>query len=125
MKDLTKRKSKIFCLVLVISLVLNMTIPCVNAIEFKTSERIRDDEILEQLKNGSIMPLDEKDNQKEIKGDIDGNGVLTANDAAMLLDIYKNGNATPEQTKLCDMDGNGTLTANDAAIILDMYKNGK
>ena len=59
------------------------------------------------------------------KGDMDGNGVITANDAAIILDIYKNGNATKDDILTGDMDGNGTLTANDAAMILDMYKNGK
>ena len=60
-----------------------------------------------------------------IKGDLDGNGVITANDASMALDLYKNGNATDEDIKIGDMDNSGTITANDASMILDMYKNGK
>ena len=60
-----------------------------------------------------------------LKGDMDRNGVITANDAAMILDLYKNGTSSSEDIQIGDMDGNGTLTANDAAMILDMYKNGK
>lgn len=60
-----------------------------------------------------------------VKGDLDRNGVITANDASIVLDIYKSGTPTPEQIKIGDMDGNGTLTANDASMILDMYKNGQ
>ena len=59
------------------------------------------------------------------KGDMDRNGVITANDASIILDLYKNGNATPEDILIGDMDNSGTLTANDASMILDMYKNGK
>ena len=60
-----------------------------------------------------------------LKGDLDRNGVITANDASMALDLYKNGNATDEDIKIGDMDNSGTITANDASMILDMYKNGK
>ena len=65
------------------------------------------------------------DPSKKLKGDMDRNGVITANDASMILDIYKNGNASTEDIEIGDMDGSGTLTANDASMILDMYKNGK
>ena len=60
-----------------------------------------------------------------IRGDMDGNGVITANDASMILDLYKNGDATKQQIYVGDMDNSGTLTANDASMILDLYKNGK
>lgn len=60
-----------------------------------------------------------------LKGDLDRNGVITANDASIALDLYKNGNATTEQIKIGDMDNNGSITANDASMILDIYKNGK
>ena len=59
------------------------------------------------------------------KGDLDRNGVITANDASIVLDLYKNGNATKEDILIGDMDNSGTLTANDASMILDIYKNGK
>ena len=56
---------------------------------------------------------------------MDKNGVITANDASIILDLYKNGNPSKEEIAIGDMDGSGTLTANDASMILDMYKNGK
>lgn len=60
-----------------------------------------------------------------IKGDLDKNKVINANDAAIALDLYKNGNVTAENLKIGDMDNNRVINANDAAIILDLYKNGK
>lgn len=61
--------------------------------------------------------------KKQISGDMDNNGVITANDASIILDKYKNGNATEKDIEVGDMDGNGTLTANDASILLDIFKN--
>ena len=66
-----------------------------------------------------------KNDPKYLKGDLDRNGVITANDASVALDLYKNGNATVEDILIGDMDDSGTITANDASMILDMYKNGK
>ncbi len=60
-----------------------------------------------------------------IKGDLDGNKTVNANDAAIALDLYKYGNVTEEQLKIGDMDNNGTINANDAALILDIYKYGE
>lgn len=59
------------------------------------------------------------------KGDLDGNGVVNANDAALVLDIYKYGNFKNDDILVSDMDNNGVINANDAAIILDMYKYNK
>lgn len=58
-------------------------------------------------------------------GDLDGNDIVNANDAAIALDIYKYGNVTDEQLKIGDLDRNGIINANDAALILDIYKYGK
>lgn len=63
-------------------------------------------------------------NERCKKGDLDENDVVNANDAAIALDIYKNGNATEDQLLIGDLDKNGVINANDAALILDMYKNG-
>lgn len=60
-----------------------------------------------------------------LKGDLDGDGVINANDAALVLDLYKYGNISSEDLEIGDMDGNGMINANDAALILDMYKYGK
>jgi hypothetical protein len=59
-----------------------------------------------------------------IKGDLDRNGVINANDAAIALDLYKYGNVSDEDLQIGDMDDNGVINGNDAALILDMYKYG-
>jgi uncharacterized protein YjdB len=57
-----------------------------------------------------------------IKGDLDENGLVNANDAAIALDLYKYGNVTENDLKIADLDENGIINANDAALILDIYK---
>lgn len=59
-----------------------------------------------------------------LKGDLDRNNIVNANDAAIALDLYKYGNVTDEELKIGDMDNNGIINANDAALILDIYKYG-
>ena len=59
-----------------------------------------------------------------LKGDLDRNGVVNANDAAVALDLYKYNTATYEDILIGDMDGNDLINANDAAMILDIYKYG-
>lgn len=56
-------------------------------------------------------------------GDIDGNGKLTANDAAALLQYVISGNTSANaqwnvDADTADVDGNGTIDASDAAKIL-------
>ena len=60
-----------------------------------------------------------------ILGDLDRNGAVNANDAAVALDLYKYGNATDEDMQIGDMNEDGVINANDAALILDVYKYGK
>lgn len=57
-----------------------------------------------------------------LKGDVDNNGSIDANDASIILELYKSGQATAEQIKYADMDSNGILDANDASLILELYK---
>ena len=59
-----------------------------------------------------------------LKGDLDRNGAVNANDAAVALDLYKYGNATDEDMQIGDMNEDGVINANDAALILDVYKYG-
>lgn len=59
-----------------------------------------------------------------IKGDLNGDGVVNANDAALVLDIYKYGDSTADDIEVADIDGDGVVNANDAALILDMFKYG-
>lgn len=56
------------------------------------------------------------------KGDLNKDGMINANDAAVALDLYKYNNSTDEDILIGDMDGNGVINANDAALILDVYK---
>ena len=59
-----------------------------------------------------------------LKGDLEGNGIVDANDASIALDLYKYNNATEDDIKVADMDGNDIIDANDASLILDVYKYG-
>lgn len=81
--------------------------------------------------NSQMTPLGDIELNKTItvgngnkKGDLDGNGIVNANDAAIALDLYKYGNVTQDDLLAGDMDNNGTINANDAALILDIYKYG-
>ena len=58
-------------------------------------------------------------------GDVNNDGKVNANDAAVVLDLYKNGNATEENMKVIDINRDGKINANDAALVLDIYKYGK
>ena len=57
-----------------------------------------------------------------VLGDMDGNGLLDANDASIILDIFKSNNQTSQNIAMGDMDGNGVIDANDASQILELYK---
>ena len=59
-----------------------------------------------------------------LKGDLDKNGIVDANDAAVALDLYKYNSATKDGLEIGDMDENGLIDANDASLILDVYKYG-
>ncbi|MCD7854227.1 MAG: dockerin type I domain-containing protein [Clostridiales bacterium] len=59
-------------------------------------------------------------------GDIDGSTVLTANDAAVLLQYVAGGAANDEwhvSAAVADVNGDGAVTAADAALILDKVLN--
>ena len=55
-------------------------------------------------------------------GDLDGNGVVDANDASLVLERYKNESATKREIQIADIDRNGLLDANDASLILEIFK---
>lgn len=57
-----------------------------------------------------------------LKGDMNGDGKINAQDASIVLDKYKYDNATQEDIKIGDMDNNGKLNATDASQIIDIYK---
>ena len=53
-----------------------------------------------------------------VYGDADGNGILTANDAAIIQQYTLTGAPSAHIVSICDVDGNGYLSANDAAHVL-------
>ena len=58
----------------------------------------------------------------DLKGDLDRNNVVDANDASIALEIYKAENATQDDIQIGDMDNNGLIDANDASLILEYFK---
>lgn len=58
-------------------------------------------------------------------GDVDDNGVVDANDASMILELYKNGNITNNEVLVGDLDSNDIIDANDASLILELFKTAK
>ena len=59
-----------------------------------------------------------------IKGDLDRNGAVNSDDAAIALDLYRYGNVSAEDLQIGDMDENGLINSDDAALILDVYRYG-
>ena len=57
------------------------------------------------------------------KGDVNKDGYVNSIDAALVLDIFKNGGATQENYNLGDMNEDNVLSSTDAAMILDIFKN--
>lgn len=57
-----------------------------------------------------------------IRGDADGNGVVDANDASIVLELYKNNINYSYYWNICDLDDNKVIDANDASLILEIYK---
>lgn len=64
-------------------------------------------------------------NADYIKGDLDKNGVVDANDASIALELFKSEKIQALDIKIGDMDGNNLLDANDASLILELYKTNK
>ena len=56
------------------------------------------------------------------KGDISEDGFINAIDASIVLDRYKNNDATEKDFELADMNNDGMLNSIDAAMILDIFK---
>lgn len=68
-----------------------------------------------------VVPLDIIDKTK-LKGDVNLDGVINVEDAAMILDFFKYSNQTELQFYLGDVNEDGVLNVEDAGRILDMYK---
>ncbi len=58
-----------------------------------------------------------------LKGDLNKDGKVNADDVTALIDIFKARTPTEEELKIADMDGNGKLNADDAARLVDTFKN--
>ena len=75
------------------------------------------------LSQSGSVNVGEVSNVEIIKGDMNKDTFVNSTDAAMVLDKYKNGNATAEDFERGNMNGDTVLKATDAAMILDIYKN--
>ncbi len=62
-------------------------------------------------------------NSDYIKGDVDGNGIVNASDAATLYN-WMGESTTSERLKIADMNGDGVLDKKDVNIIIDYYTMG-
>ena len=71
------------------------------------------------VKNSFMFKIIASDYQK---GDVNKDGIVNSTDSAIVLDLFKNGNAKEEDYRLGDMDNNGVLNSTDSAMILDIYK---
>ena len=60
---------------------------------------------------------------KYIKGDMNYDKLVNSADAALVLDKFKNSNATFEDYDIGDMNEDDILNSTDAALILDIFKN--
>ena len=62
------------------------------------------------------------DGSKAYPGDLDRNGMINANDTALVLDWTKQtGELTEDEIAIADANGDGAINANDAALIADIY----
>lgn len=61
--------------------------------------------------------------ENAVKGDMNVDGFVNSTDAALVLDKFKNNNATELDFVRGDMDENNLLNSTDAAMILDVFKN--
>ncbi len=62
-------------------------------------------------------------NPEIVKGDINEDGYINSTDAAIVLDRFKNKDASQRDYELGDMNEDKFLDSTDAAMILDIFKN--
>ncbi len=80
------------------------------------------EQAIEDAKNEPIiLPPDPVEPPKILKGDLDRNGVINSNDAAIALDIYNGRKMEDNDLEIGDMDENSIINSTDAAMILDVY----
>lgn len=64
-------------------------------------------------------PVQLSDGSYGYVGDLDRNGVLDANDASLISEIYKTEKGDKE---IADIDGNGVVDVNDSSLLMDIYR---
>lgn len=77
--------------------------------------------------NGSVRQcvVTVRSSEDDVIGDLDGNGVVDANDASVALELFKKGEYTKYDIVLGDLDNNNVIDANDASLILELFKTGE
>jgi len=69
--------------------------------------------------------IDSRYEQAYKKGDINRDGKVNAEDAAIAIELFKTQSWTPLQLKYGDMDDNRVINAEDAALIIEVFKTSK
>ena len=65
------------------------------------------------------------DGSKAYPGDLNRDGMINANDMAMVLDWFKYSNElTEDEIAIADINGDGAINANDAALLGDIFSQG-
>ncbi len=95
----------------------NVTVKCrKNSV---AEQYCKNNNIRYEASNGTDTPPADKDNIPKRKGDIDGDGEITANDALMILRASVGLTELNEKQKAAaDIDGDGSITSADALIVL-------
>ena len=70
-----------------------------------------------------LMPVFEEGQEAILKGDMNKDNYVNSTDAALVLDRFKNNDATEEDFARGNMNGDNVLNSTDAAMILDVFKN--
>jgi hypothetical protein len=77
-----------------------------NPVDFEAMRSVADKKIATSLATGAL------------RGDTDGDGIVTANDAAVVLQNVLSSGSLKMNEAVADFDRDGILTANDASLIL-------
>ena len=64
-------------------------------------------------------PVQLSDGSYGYVGDLDRNGILDANDASLISEIYRTEQGNKE---IADIDGNGVIDVNDSSLLMDIFR---
>jgi len=77
-----------------------------------------DDENVVIVSKGKTNPIEEKPEVKYLKGDIDGDGAVEANDYMLIkLHVLGRKKLSGDALKRADVDGDGSIEANDYMLV--------